>query len=61
MKRLINLLSDIQSQIEETGSQQAATSESDFDNGSACGVIEGRLSALKEVRSAIAQIIVEMT
>ena len=58
MKRLINLLSDIQNQIEETDREQAAANSSEFDNGAACGVIEGRLSTLKTVRISILAIMV---
>lgn len=61
MKRLINLLSDIQQQIEETDKQQADANGTEFENGTACGVIEGKLSALRDIRHAITTIMVEMS
>lgn len=60
MKELINYLGDIQLLIEETDRTQADQSGSEFDNGSSCGAIEGKLSTLKEVRLHILQILTEM-
>jgi hypothetical protein len=61
MNHLINYLGDIQLLIEETDRTQADNSGSEFDNGSSCGAIEGKLSTLKEVRLHILQILTEMS
>lgn len=61
MELLISYLSDIQAEIERTDRMQADQSGSEFDNGSSCGVIEGRLATLKEVRLNILQILKEMS
>lgn len=58
MKLVIALLSDIQEEIERTNKQQpnGDTQElADMD----CGVIEGRLGALKEFRNALIDVIKE--
>ena len=61
MEQLIAYLSDIQSAIEKTDRWQADQSGSEFDNGASCGAIEGRLTALKEVRLHILQILRELS
>lgn len=61
MQKLIIYLGDIQLAIEETDRTQADQSGSEFDNGSSCGAIEGRLSTLKEVRRNILQLLTEMS
>lgn len=58
MKRVISLLSGIQSEIESMASRQASgDTQEDIDMD--CGVIEGRLGALKEFRNALIDVIKE--
>lgn len=58
MKLVIALLSDIQHEIEIIDRQEP-DNESEFKNGVACGLIEGRLGAFKEFRNALIDVIKE--